>query len=451
MRRCSLVLSSVVAIWASNSAHAESINSALAAAYNHNSTLNAQRAATRAADEQLPQAKSGYRPTIYGDANLGFVRTTSNITGNNSLNPYGFGITIDQSIFDGFRTLNSVGIAESNIKGSREQLRRVEQVVLQNGAQAYADVLASREIVVIRQKNLEFLAEELRSSQARLEVGEGTRTDVAQSEARYSEAQATLEAAKARLAGDSATYLQIIGRSPSGLTWPRGPVALYPRSLTQAQSIGLNEHPAVLLARYGVDSAAYVVKLEEGGYLPNLTLRGNANQNYNNGVRGSRNSSASATLNLAIPLYQGGRVSSQVREAKQLLSQARIIVDEARDDVRANITKAWHALESSRLNVVANQATLRAAKLALEGVIEERNVGQRTQLDVLNSQSDVLFAEESLVDNRRVQVIAGYGLVAAMGRLNSQRLGLPVRHYYPRDHYEAVKDLWIGLRTPSGR
>ncbi|MGI9363649.1 MAG: TolC family outer membrane protein [Rhizobiaceae bacterium] len=444
-------MSSAVAVWIANSAHAESINSALAAAYNHNSTLNAQRAATRAADELLPQAKSGYRPTIYGDANFGFARTTSNVTGNSSLNPYGFGVTIDQSIFDGFRTLNNVGIAESSIRGSRETLRRVEQVVLQNGASAYADVLASIEIVAIRQKNLAFLAEQLRSSQARLEVGEGTRTDVAQSEARYSEAQATLEVAKAELAANRARYLQVIGRSPNSLSWPRGPVALYPRSLNEAQRIGLNEHPAVLLTRYGVDAAAYVVKLQEGGYLPNLTLRGNANQRYNNGTTGSSNSSASATLNLAVPLYQGGRVSSQVREAKQLLSQARIQVDEARDQVRADITSAWHALESARLNVIANQASLRAARLALEGVIEERNVGQRTQLDVLNSQSDVLFAEENLVNNRRIQVIAGYALVASMGRLNSQRLGLAVRHYYPRDHYEAVKDLWIGLRTPSGR
>ena len=430
---------------------AEPIKTALAAAYNHNATLNAQRAATRAVDEQVAQAKSGYRPTVTGDADWGFVRTTSNTIGNSSTNPYGYGITINQNIFDGFRTANNIAGAKANVMASREQLRRVEQQVLQSAASAYVDVLEALEIVSIRRQNIKFLEEQLRSSQARLDVGEGTRTDVAQSQARLSTAQAALAAAQARLASNRATYFQVIGRSPSNLSWPKGPTFLYPRSMDAALMVGLNEHPAILLTRHAVDAAEFNVKALEGQALPTISLRGNARRAYDTGFTGNRNSSASATLNLSVPIYQGGRTSSQVREGRELLAQTRIQVDEARDEVRSAAIDAWSTLEAARINEQALQETVRASRLALEGVIEERNVGQRTQLEVLDSQSTVLGAEESLVEARKIRVTSGYALVAAMGRLDSRRLQLAVRHYQPTEHYFAVKDLWFGLRTPSGR
>ncbi|NKB51321.1 MAG: TolC family outer membrane protein [Rhizobiaceae bacterium] len=451
MRWSVFLLVTSACIAAPQHANAESLRTALAAAYNHNPTLNAQRAATRAADEKIAQAKSGYRPTITGDANFGFARTTSNRTGNSSTNPYGYGITINQNLFDGFRTINNVASAEANIKASREQLRRVEQQILQSAASAYVDVLEAGEIVSIRRQNIGFLREQLRSSQARLDVGEGTRTDVAQSQARLSTAQATLAAAQASLSSTRATYKQVIGRTPSGLTWPNGPGHLYANALQTAIAVGMNEHPAIRLTQHAVDAAAFSVKSLEGAYLPTLSLRGNANRSYNSGNSGNRNSSVSATVNLSVPIYQGGAVSSQVREGRETLAQTRIQVDEARDEVRASVVSAWSSLQAANANVRAIQATVNASKLALDGVIEERNVGQRTQLEVLDSQSTVLDAKVSLVGARKMRVTAGYALVSAMGRLNSSRLGLAVRHYDPQHHFDEVKDMWIGLRTPSGR
>ena len=450
MRLSPFLLAACVSAYPIQPASAETLLTALAAAYNHNATLNAQRAATRAADERIVQAKSGYRPTITGDANYGFARTTSNLTGNSSTNPYGYGITINQNLFDGFRTVNNVASAESSIKASRQQLRRVEQQTLESAASAYVDVLEAVEIVSIRRQNIEFLREQLRSSNARLDVGEGTRTDVAQSQARLSSAQATLAGAQAALSSARATYKRIIGRTPSNLSWPNGPSHLYAGTQATAVAVGLNEHPAIRLTQHAVDAAAFNVRALEGQYLPTLSLRGNANRSYNNGMSGARNSSVSATLNLSVPLYQGGAVSSQVREAKQTLAQNRIEVDEARDEVRAAVIAAWASLEAANANVRAIQATVRASKLALDGVIEERNVGQRTQLEVLDSQSTVLDAQVSLVGARKSRVTAGYALVSAMGRLNSSRLGLAVRHYDPEHHFDEVKDMWIGLRTPSG-
>lgn len=450
MRMKLLVLSAAALAVVSVPAHAESVQSALAAAYKHNSELNAQRAATRVADEQMALAKSGYRPTITGDANFGFARQESSLTGAINSNPYGYGITINQVLFDGFQTLNRVAVAEASIRGSREQLRRVEQTVLQSAATAYVDVLRAQELLGIRQKNLSFLSEQLRSARARLEVGEGTRTDVAQSQAEQAAARAAVSAVRAQLEGAKATYFQLIGRRPSNLRWPKGPTALYPGSLDMALATGVNQHPAVRLAKHSVDAAAFGVKIQEGRFLPTLALRGNAQRAFNQGRPGNDQSSASAQLNLSIPIYQGGSVSASVRESKQQLSQARIEVNVARDQVRAAIVQAWSTLFAARSNVEANRAGVRAARLALSGVIEERNVGQRTQLDVLNQQSTLLNAQINLVEARKAEVDAGYALVSAVGRLSSRNLRLAVRHYDPKEHYNAVKDKWFGLRTPSG-
>ena len=432
-------------------AQADTIKAALAAAYNHNATLNAQRAATRAADEALAQAKSGFRPIISGTASYGFVETSNNLTGSSSSNPYGYGITISQNLFNGFRTVNNIAAAEASIRGSREQLRRIEQQTLQSAASAYVDVLEAREVVSIRSRNISFLSEQFRSSQARLEVGEGTRTDVAQSQARLGLARATLSVARANLETARAVYFQIIGRRPKNLSWPSGPSYLYASSLQSAMQIAANEHPAVRLSQHAVDAAAFNVKVREGAFLPQVSLNGSANRSFNQPTRGTRSSSLSATVNVTVPIYQGGLASSQVRERKEILAQSRIQVDEARDQVRAGVVNAWSSLQAARSNERANQGALRAARLALSGVVEERNVGQRTQLDVLDAQSTVLDSQIALLSARKAKIAAGYALVAAMGRLSSQKLRLHVRHYQPKEHYEAVKDLWFGLRTPSGR
>lgn len=453
--RCRVaVLGMALACAIGSQAGAESLRAALTAAYNNNSTLNAQRAATRANDENLPQAKSGYRPIISATADVGINHSETDTrfgTTDDTLKPYGYGVRISQNLFNGFRTVNTVAAAKAGIRASRETLRNVEQNTLFSAASAYADVMLARELVSIRKRNLAFLREQLRSSQARLDVGEGTRTDVAQSDARLQLAIAQLSAAEAQLGAARGTYRQLTGLTPGSLNWPQGPRKLYPRSLEQALAIAGAEHPAIRATQHLVDAAAFNVKVAEGTFLPSINLEGSANQRYNPSAQASRNGSLSAVLNLSVPLYQGGQASSQVRQNKQTLAQRRVEVDQSRDEVRAQVVSAWTQLQSARANLAANRSQVSAAQLALEGVIEERNVGQRTQLDVLDSQSVLLQAQELLVTSRRAEVAAGYGLVAAIGRLNSRTLNLPVDHYTPVAHYEAVKDRWYGLRTPSGQ
>lgn len=436
-------------------AKAESIRSALASAYNNNPTLNAQRAATRAADENLVQAKGGYRPNIFATADATARRTRSTLTGgrvtNSNLHPYGFGITISQTLFDGFRTSNSIYSAEAGIRASRENLRNIEQNTLFNAAAAYVDVLQFQEIVNIRRSNLAFLQEQVRSSRARLDVGEGTRTDVAQSNARLAQAQALLSAAEGTLETARGTYFQIIGRRPANLRWPRGPIHLYPPSLQQAIAAAVGRHPAIRATQHLVDAAAYQVKVQEGAFLPTVTLEGSAQQRFDPSTTVDRATNLEATVNVRIPIYQQGIASSSVRQSKETLGQRRIEVDEARDQVRQAVVSAWTQLQAARANAAANAQQVSAANLALAGLIEERNVGQRTQLDVLDAQRLVLDARELQVQSRRAEVAAGYALASAVGRLNSRELSLPVRHYSPKAHYRQVKDKWYGLRTPTGR
>ena len=444
------ILGIILTTSVSSQALAESIKSALEAAYNHSPALNAQRAATRAQDEALPQAKAGFRPLITGEADIGVVSNSVNNGRSTDRVPYGYGVSISQHLFAGFQTVNSIEAAEARIRASRENLRNVEQNALFNAATAYINVVFARDIVDIRRRNIRFLKEQLRSSQARLDVGEGTRTDVAQSQARLALGQAQLSAALATLEANRGTYIRFVGRTPSNLSWPKGPTRLYPKGLQQAIARGSSENPAVLATQHLVDAADYQVKVSEGALLPSVRLDAGASQDFNTAL-GGRSRGVQAIVNVTVPIYQRGEVTSQIRENKELLGQARVQIDQTRDEVRSAVVTAWAALQSARANLNANTEQVRAAKLALAGVVEERNVGQRTQLDVLDSQSDVLNAEDLVAQSRQSLATAGYQLVAATGRLNSRRLNLAVKHYSPKINYDSVKDKWYGLRTVTGR
>lgn len=437
------------------SADAETILGAMGSAYSSNPTLNAQRAATRVADENLPLAKSGYRPTINASADYGISRSVTSIPGIGSstsvLHPGGFGVTISQSLFRGFRTQNSVKAAEAGIRASRETLRNTEQNILFDAASAFVDVIRDRQLTVIRKKNLSFLNEQSRAARARLDVGEGTRTDVAQANARRSLAQAQLSAANAQLTSSSAIYRRVVGHAPGKLKMPAPISHMLPRNLNDAFAIAFSEHPALKATQLLVDVAEFNVKVSEGALLPTLSLEGSASKRFSPSSSIDHSTSASITARLVIPIYQGGSATATIRKDKETLGQRRIEVDASRDQIRTAVVSSWTQVLSAKASSLANVQQERASKLALSGVIEERKVGQRTTLDVLNAQSDVLSAKELLVNSRRNEMVAGYAVMSAIGRLNSKRFSLNVAQYEPKEHYHAVKDKWYGWRTPDGR
>ncbi|MGB3834215.1 MAG: TolC family outer membrane protein [Mesorhizobium sp.] len=442
----------------STPASAETIQGALSKAYQNNSKLNSARAGVRVTDEGVAIAKSGYRPTIAGSASIDYSTTRREGGGTTRLTQGNFGVQINQTLFDGFQTKNNVAAAEARVSASVESLRNTEEDTLFSAAQSYMNVIHDRQVAKLTEQNLKALTEQVRAARSRFEVGEGTRTDVAQADAARSNAVAQLSAARAQALASEAAYRQIVGEQPGTLK-PASPLAkLLPANLESAFAIASNEHPAILATQHLVDAAGFSVKSAEGALLPQVTASAGLSQNYQdaNGYGASQlstgaSTSASIGATLTVPIYQGGRASAQVRQTKEQLGQARIEVDVSRDQVRNAVAAAWTSYTAAREGVDANRALVAAAQLALNGVIEERNVGQRTTLDVLNAQNDVVNAQINLAGSERDVVLASYAILQAMGRLSTERLGLKVAKYKPEEHYNAVKDKWFGLRTPDGR
>ena len=439
-------------------ASAETILGALSKAYQNNSQLNSARAGVRVTDEGVAIAKSGYRPTVNGSASIDYS-SSSRRNASTQLTTGGFGVQINQMLFDGFQTRNNVAAAESQVKASVESLRNTEENILMNAATSYMDVIRDRQVAVLTEQNLQFLSEQARAARSRLEVGEGTRTDVAQADASRSAAVAKVSAARAQALSSAAVYRQIVGDEPGKLKAAAPLAKLLPSNMDAAIAIASNEHPAILATQHLVDAAGFSVKSAEGALLPRLSASAGVSRDYRHtegagaafAASDGYSNSASVGATLTVPIYQGGRASAQVRQSKESLGQARIEVDVSRDNVRAAVTSAWTQYAAAREGVDANRALVSAAQLALNGVIEERNVGQRTTLDVLNAQNDVIDAKINLVSSERDVVVASYAILSAIGRLSIDRLGLQVTKHRPEEHYNAVKDKWYGLRTPDGR
>ncbi|CAN7419149.1 TolC family outer membrane protein [Rhizobium sp. LjRoot30] len=435
---------------------AETIFGAMAKAYANNPDLNAARAALRATDENVTIAKAGFRPQIEATSSLTAigVRDISNGDDGYQYNTASVGISITQRIFDGFQTLNRVRQAESSVLSSRETVKANEIQTLLAAAQAYSNVARDQQIVVIRQQNLSFLREQVKAANARLEVGEGTTTDVAQAEAQLAASEAILAQAISQLKIAEATYVQIVGDMPEGIKQPSPASKAMPGGLDNAVAIAIRENPTVLAALHAVDAAGYQVKTAEGALLPGVVIRGSVQRLTTSEAPSALNpdyNTGSVTAQITVPIYQGGAEYGQIRQAKEQLGQRRILVDSARADVRQSVVAAYAQMEAAKAAIAANKKQLAAAQLALNGVIEERNVGTSTTLDVLTSQQNVLNARESLVASQYNSVVASYSVIAATGRLTIRDQGLQVAEYRSEEHYEAVKDKWFGLRTVDGR
>jgi outer membrane protein len=438
----------------------ESLQRSLARAYGNNPELNAQRANVRAVDELVPQALSGFRPRVTGAADVGraYFESVNRATPgrargrtSDAYSPRGVGLQVDQTLFNGFRTENQTRAAESRVLGARETLRNTEQTVLFNGVTAYMNVLRDTAILNLQRNNVEVIEEQLRQTNDRFRVGEVTRTDVAQSEARLALARANASVAQGNLRASIATFRQRIGVEPKRLN-PANPIEnLLPRSLDAAVAMGLREHPAIIAALHGVDSQQLQVKVVEGELLPTIGLSGSLARRWETQSSDTELYSASLVARLSVPIYEGGQTYSRVREAKETLGERRIQVDQQRDVVRQAVVASWSSLESIKDQIRSAQAGVRAAETALAGVREEARVGQRTTLDVLNAQQELLNARVTLITAQRDRVVASYSVLASVGRLSARTLALNTVRYDPSVHYGQVRDKWIGLNTPDGR
>ena len=439
-----------------SSAKAESMSGALAKSYGYSPDLNQQRAATRAADESVPRATAGWRPSLTAATSVGMLttRTVNNgrLTTDSNTMPRTNSVAVTQTLYNGGRTGNTVRAAESTVMQSRETLRQSEQDVLSAGSTAYMNVLRDTALLQLQNNNVEVLQQQLKQTEDRFQVGEVTRTDVAQSQASLAQGQASAAGARFNLQNSIAVYRQVIGEQPRNLEPARPVEALLPRSLDAALATAMKQHPRIQAALHAVDVAASNVTIQEGALLPTLTATGTAAINRDvNGFTNYQTQSYSAVASLSIPLYEGGATYSAVRQAKELLGQERLKADLQRETVRQTVIAAWGAFQTTKLKIQSFQAQVRANEIALEGVREEAKVGQRTTLDVLNAQQLLLNSRVSLVTAQRDQVVASYALLAASGQLSAATLGLRVATYDPTVHFDQVKNKWIGTGTPDGK
>ena len=443
-----------------SSAQAETLNGALAKAYANNPDLNIVRAGQRALDETVALAKSGYRPNINGQ--IGYSVAANNASGRfRSGGPTtSLQLQAQQNLFNGFQTLNGVRQARADVFSGQENLRATEQQILAATVTAYVAVNRDLRIVGFREQNISFLNEQLSAARARFEVGEGTRTDVEQARAERAAATSDLQAARSNLETSRGLYIQLVGSRPDNLRRAEPIRSLLPSGLERALHIAERTHPLIRRAQFDVESAAFTVKQREGQFLPTLAATASVGATRGPSERaapggrlggGRFTDSYSVGAQLTIPIYQGGAASAQVRQSKEQLSSARIQVDQARLQVRADVVSAFSRYRAALSAQQANAAQVRAARLAVEGLVEERAVGQRTTLDVLLGRQQLITAQILSAQNDAVLVSASYDLVAATGRLNARTLGLHVKVFDPDEHYVAVKDKWYGLRTPDQR
>jgi outer membrane protein len=461
-----LTLGGAATIAGCTAAAADTLEWALVQAYQNNPALNAQRAALRATDENVPQALSGYRPKLSVTANGGYdyANTLSHsvsqavfpntVSYTNFAEPYeqrGIGATATQTLYNGLQTANRTRQAESQVMGARETLRVTEQQVLLDASTSYMNLLRDQAILDLNRRNVEVLTEQLKQTRDRFNVGEVTRTDVAQAESRLAAGRSALLGAQSNYVTSEANYRRVIGIDPGRLA-PGTPVdRLSPATLPGAINQGETQSPSVGAAMYGVDIAELAVKISEGSLYPNLGLSASASKNWDPLYNVNKQTTASVVGTLTIPIYQGGAEYSAIRQSKETVGQQRLNLDINRDQARATVVQSWGQLDATKAQIEATTAQVNAAEIALNGVREEARVGQRTTLDVLNAQQELVNARVALVTAQHDRVVASYTLLAAVGGLSMQRLGLNVTIYDPQVHYQQVRDAWVGVRTPDGR
>ena len=426
---------------------AETLKQALAAAYKFNPRLDAERARLRATDEEVPRAKSGYKPVITGTADIGYERTNTGppSPGDGGNSPKGYGVTATQPIFSGFRTSNSVKVAEATVRAGRESLRIVEQSVLLEAVTAYMDVVRDQAIVKLRENNVSVLTRELKASQDRFAVGEVTRTDVAQAEARRAAAVSALDLARANLKTSRATYERVVGHPPSNLEEPRANSQRLPSSVTDAISIGSKESPTVVSSLYLEQAARFTVDLIWGELLPTLQVEGDYTKRYDPSRFTDEAEAVSVTGRMIVPLYEGGEVRARVRQAKHTHVSRLQEVEQARTENQALVVSAWSQLVAARAQLESDQVQVTASRTALTGVREEERVGQRTLLDVLNAEQELLNGEVQLATTRRNVVVASYNVLSSVGRLSASDISVTAEVYDPEVHYNEVRRKWFGI------
>jgi len=444
---CSL---GVLLVAASATARAETLTDALADAYNNNPQILAERANLRATDESVPQALSGWRPTVTATGSIG-AQSIDNRPGSPVLPgeiktfPDTADLNVTQPVYSGGRTVALTAEAEKTVEAERARNIATEQTVFLSVIQAYLDVVRDQATLELSINNEQVLRRQLEATNDQFRVGAVTRTDVAQAEARLAGATASRQQAAGNLQVSRANYERAVGHLPPGKLAQPTVHPVLPANRADAIGLATFKNPNVIAAIYTEDAARNAIDATRDQLLPSLALVGDANRANNTVISGRLTNTFSVVARLTMPLYEGGQIYSQTRQAVQVAGERRSQTDDARRAAIQGASQAWEQIASGRAQVVSLQSTIKAAQIALDGVRQEATVGSRTVLDVLNAEQELFTDQVQLVTAQHDLAVAEFTLAEQIGRLTAVDLRLPVKLYDVDRHYRSVRDKWAGF------
>ena len=446
MRIRRICLSAAVFAFLPGAAGAEvfTLKDALGVAYETNPQLEAARAGLRATDENVSQANSNFRPSLSFQGNYGYEKIPPFLGGSPTSTPIQGQLSLNQTVFN-YSNIAQVSKAKSQVKAGRAQLQSTEEAVLLAAVTSYMNVVRDEATVKLRENNVAVLQKQRDATQEQFKVGELTRTDVAQSQARLAGAEADLINAEGILAISRADFEHQIGRPAETLEGEPVLPAL-PNEVQAAIDTAMRLNPDIVAARQNVKAADHQVDVALGALMPQLTVNGQYQYAQNNPSYGPFTIHALTVLgNINVPIYQGGGEEASVRQAKELRSQAQMTAADTERQVVYSTRAAWQAYTSAMATIKSNEAQVEANKVAYQGVKLEQQVGARTILDVLNAEQELLNSQVNLVSSKRDAAVAAYQLLSAVGSLTARGLALNVRAYDPIEHYDDSAGRWIGL------
>ena len=432
-------------------ARAETLDDALAAAYDNNPQLLAERAQLRATDESVPKALSGWRPTVQVTGSAGYNRAQFESSNNAGvpggptyLSPYQYGLSATQPLYQGGRTTAQTHVALNQVYAERAHLTSVEQSVLLAGVTDYLNVVEAQSTLDLTINNQHVFEKQREATGDRFQVGEVTRTDVAQADAALAQAIAQRQQADGQLQVARAAYRRDIGGSPGTLVTPSGALAL-PGSKEEAIDQASAANPDVVTAQFSRAASEDNVKVVRSQLLPSVSLNAAVSRTNDAQFQRLRYNDQSVTAQVSVPLYEAGSVYSDTRAAKQTVGVRLGQFEQARRQAIEAASAAWEQLKETSANVISFESQIKANELALQGVQQESAVGERTVLDVLNAEQALFQSRVNLVQARHDQLVAKYTLAAAVGQLTARSLGLEVKLYDGDSHLAKVRNKWIGL------
>ena len=454
-------------------ARAETLQDALTEAYDTNPQILSERAHLRAVDEGVPQALSNWRPTIQFTGAAGAERLTNSpglpsttiltpgpdgtiipvhqasfLPPVTNVTPNTIDVNITQPLYRGGRTAAQTRAAEKTVESERARLLVTEQTVFFSVIQAYLDVVRDQATLDLAINNEQVLRKQLESTQEQFRVGTVTRTDVAQAESQYASAVANRNSAEGNLQTSRANYERAVGHLPPKLTTARLRPVL-PATRDEALTLAAAKNPNVVAALLAEDAQRDQVQVIRGQLLPTLSVVGDYQRLNDVQFQHFSATSASVEARMTLPLYEGGSVYSQTRQAIQTVGQLQGVTDDARRAAVQTATQAWETISAARAQRKSLLQAVAAAEIAFEGTQAEQRVGTRTILDVLITEQTLFSAQVQLVTTEHDLAVAEFNLAQQVGRLTAADLRLNVKLYDVNAHYRSVRDKWLGFGSGS--